>query len=82
MKRVSGSAGWGGFYLIGGHGAKCRLPFFPSPLVGEGGSNERSEFETGEGFRSINKHRNPSSGTDFVRATFSHKGRREERVCL
>jgi hypothetical protein len=22
--------------------------------------------------------RNPSSGTDFVRATFSHKGRREE----
>jgi hypothetical protein len=23
--------------------------------------------------------KNPSSGTDFVRATFSHKGRREER---
>jgi hypothetical protein len=24
--------------------------------------------------------RNPSSGTDFVRATFSHKGRREEEA--
>jgi hypothetical protein len=29
------------------------LRFFPSPLAGEGGSNERSEFESGEGFRSI-----------------------------
>jgi len=27
--------------------------FFPSPLVGEGGSNERSEFETGEGSRPL-----------------------------
>src|ERR1700704_4945156 len=33
MKRVSWSAGWGGFYLIGGHGAKCRpSAFFPLPL--------------------------------------------------
>src|SRR5580704_12736563 len=29
MKRVSWSPGWGGFYLIGGHGAKLRL--FTSP---------------------------------------------------
>ena len=35
------------------HGAvreTLRLARFPSPLVGEGGSNERSSFETGEGF--------------------------------
>jgi hypothetical protein len=31
MKRVSQTAGWGGFYLIGGHGAKW-WPFFPLPL--------------------------------------------------
>jgi hypothetical protein len=49
---------------------------FPSPLVGEGGSNERSEFETGEGY--VSADGDPSSGADFVRATFSHKGRREE----
>jgi hypothetical protein len=54
-----------------GHDAKIRIlfgegkfglftpsdSFFPSPLVGEGGSNERSEFETGEGFRSIDRKR-------------------------
>jgi hypothetical protein len=45
-------------------------------LVGEGGSNERSEFETGEG--SVSADGDPSSGADFVRATFSHKRRREE----
>jgi hypothetical protein len=43
--------------------------------VGEGGENERSEFETGEGF--VSADRDPSFGPDFVRATFSHKGRRE-----
>ncbi len=37
-----------------------------------------AKFETGEGFQSIGERSNPSSGTDFVRATFSHKGRREE----
>ncbi len=35
-----------------------------------------AKFETGEG--SVSADRDPSSGTDFVRATFSHKGRREE----
>jgi uncharacterized protein (DUF983 family) len=34
-----------------------------------------AKFETGEG--SVSADRDPSSGTDFVRATFSHKGRRE-----
>jgi len=35
----------------------------------------QSAFVTGEGYLSTG--RNPSSDTDFVRATFSHKGRRE-----
>src|SRR5436190_1024756 len=48
----------------------------PSPLVGGGGEVERSEIEPGEG--SVSADKNPSSGTDCVRATFSHKGRREE----
>jgi hypothetical protein len=33
-------------------------------------------LRTGEG--SVSADRDPSSGTDFVRATFSHKGRREK----
>ena len=48
---------------------------FPSPLVGEGGRDAKAS-RTGEG--SVSADRDPSSGTDFVRATFSHKGRREE----
>jgi hypothetical protein len=48
--------------------------------VGEGGSNERSEFETGEGFASAD--RDPSSGADFVHAIFSHKGRRKKALQL
>jgi hypothetical protein len=36
--------------------------------------------QTGEGFASTD--RNPSSVADFVRATFSHKGRREEMARL
>jgi hypothetical protein len=44
--------------------------------VGEGGTDARSAFVTGEG--SVSADRDPSSGADFVRATFSHKGRREE----
>jgi hypothetical protein len=46
--------------------------------VGEGGEIERSEIEPDEGF--VSADRNPSSGTDCVRATFSHKGRREEAL--
>jgi|GEM_PF-3498024 hypothetical protein len=38
-----------------------------------------AKFETGERFQSIDERSNPSSGTDFVRATFSHRGRKEER---
>jgi len=37
---------------------------------------ERSEIETGEGFLSADA--NPSSDADFVRVTFSHKGRRKK----
>jgi hypothetical protein len=48
--------------------------------VGEGGEIERSEMEPGEG--SVSAVRDPSSGTDFVRATFSHRGRREESIRL
>jgi hypothetical protein len=44
--------------------------------VGEGGEIERSEMQPGEG--SLSTDTNPSSDADVVRATFSHKGRREE----
>jgi hypothetical protein len=54
------------------------VAFFLSPLVGEGGTNALSAFVTGEG--SVSAGRDPSSGTDFVRATFSHKGRRKGRI--
>jgi hypothetical protein len=39
-----------------------------------------AKFETGEGFRPIGERRNRSSDTDFVRSTFSHKGRREGKT--
>jgi hypothetical protein len=60
----------------------ARWAIFPSPLVGEGGSIAQSAIETGEG--SVSADRDPSSGADFVHATFSHKGRREEltSACL
>src|SRR5262245_28837927 len=45
---------------------------FPSPLVGEGGSIVRSTVETGEGFFPRIETPRPA-----LRATFSHKGRRE-----
>jgi hypothetical protein len=51
---------WRSKYTMSGSGragrsiASC---LFPSPLVGEGGSNERSEFETGEGLRPIDGKR-------------------------
>jgi hypothetical protein len=50
----------------------------PSPLVGEGDEIERSEMKSGEG--SLSAAKDPSSGADFVRAIFSHKGRREEKA--
>src|SRR5262245_32880496 len=59
------------------HGAH----FLPSPLVGEGGSIARSAIETGEGFSPraslavVFADRTPHPA---LRATFSHKGRREE----
>ena len=36
-----------------------------------------AKFDTGEGF--VSADRDPSSGPDFVRATFSHKGRRKQK---
>jgi hypothetical protein len=44
--------------------------------MGEGESNARSAFKKGEGEPQI-VIADPSSGTDFVRATFSHMGRRK-----
>src|SRR5438552_3401290 len=54
-----------GFYFVGGQGAKCEISavsaaFFPSPPVGEGGSNERSSFETGEGSVSAERPPHPA----------------------
>jgi hypothetical protein len=46
--------------------------------VGEGDAIERSEMKPGEGF--VSADRDPSSVADFVHATFSHKGRRQESV--
>src|SRR5260370_34551445 len=51
------------------------LPF-PSPLVGEGGTDAQSAFVTGEGF--VSAERYPSSDPRYPRITFSHKGRRKE----
>jgi hypothetical protein len=48
---------------------------FPSPLVGEGGCDAKHRRRV-RGLRM----EYPSSGTDFVRATFSHKGRREKEA--
>ena len=51
---------------------------FPSPLAGEGGTDAGSAFVTGEGY--ISAHSVSAEGTPHpaLRATFSHKGRREE----
>src|ERR1019366_3055428 len=50
----------------------------PSPPAGEGGENERSEFETGEGFRSLD--RRPLTRLRCAKAPSSHKGRGEEET--
>jgi len=52
--------------------------FFPSPLVGEGGSIARRAIETGEGSVSAERTliRRNLPPVDF--ATFSHKGRRKK----
>jgi hypothetical protein len=50
--------------------------------MGEGGTDARSAFVTGEGYvsaRPVSVEAYPSSGADFVRATFSHRGRRKKR---
>ena len=54
-----------------GGGVECSLPLSPCGRV-----DVRSPLRTGEG--SVSADRDPSSGADFVRATFSHKGRRED----
>ncbi|MHC2254159.1 hypothetical protein ACVILK_003851 [Bradyrhizobium embrapense] len=48
---------------------------FPSPLVGEGG---RDAQHRGRVRGPVSADGDPSSGADCIRATFSHKGRREE----
>ena len=59
-----------------------RLTLFPSPLVGEGGSNERSSFETGEGFfpqaQNCVGGENPSSGVSRHLLPQGEKGRKGE----
>src|SRR5436309_1059544 len=49
-----------------------RAGFFPSPLVGEGGSIAQGAIETDEG--SVSAERTPHPA---LRATVSHKGRRK-----
>jgi hypothetical protein len=49
---------------------------FTSPLVGEVASDAKHWRRVRGPGLPINRY--PSSGTDFVRATFSHRGRREE----
>src|SRR2546428_6984185 len=64
-----------------GRGGKVLIPF---SLEGEGGSNERSSFETGEGFSPQTltpcTETDPSSGglRPPPSPTRGHKGRREE----
>src|SRR3981081_4185423 len=59
----------------GWNGGEARLLSSPRPLVGGGGCAERGG---GGGGLLLSIERNPSSGTDFVRATLSHKGRGKE----
>jgi hypothetical protein len=54
--------------------------FLPLSLVGKGGRDAKHRGRVRGPGLSIDL--NPSSGTDFVRATFSHKGRREEFAAL
>jgi hypothetical protein len=51
----------------------------PSPLVGEGGANERSEFGTGEG--SVSAERDPSPAFASLRHPLP-QGEREESPSL
>ena len=55
---------------------------FPSPLVGEGGSNARSAFETGEGLALQKDCARIETPHPALRATFSHKGRRKKRTAI
>ena len=48
---------------------------FPSPLAGDGGSHERSDCETSEGFVSANSVLADEALIRALRATFSRKGR-------
>ena len=56
-----------GFNIVEGAG----VLLFPSPLAGEGGSNERSEFETGEGLRSIDRKKPPVTAAHSFTAPVS-----------
>jgi hypothetical protein len=59
-----------------------RNSFFPSPLVGEGGSNERSEFERGEGLSARIETPHPARSGAQVRSKPRHllpQGEKEEK---
>ena len=61
-----------------GPGLHRRAPALSSPLpLWERVDRTAKRFETGEGAKS-SEPSNPSSVADFVRATFSHKGRRDD----
>jgi hypothetical protein len=51
---------------------------FPSPLVGEGGTDARSAFVTGEGLSPRTPNALIETPHPALRATFSHKGEKEE----
>jgi hypothetical protein len=53
---------------------RASLSFFPSPLVGEGGENERSEIGPGEGLLRHCRKSTPHPPS-LREGTLSHKGR-------
>src|SRR6266852_1471069 len=77
MKRVSWSAGWGGFYLIGGHGAKCRPALFTSPRLRGEVDLERSS-KSGEGVQSFQLKEPLTRSPDGSRPLPVRTGRGEE----
>jgi hypothetical protein len=61
--------------MMHGYHASGSGAFFLLPLWEKGGLAKRGRMRG-----SLSADADPSSGTDFVRATFSHKGRRQERA--
>ncbi len=65
--------------IAGGPAISICRAFFPSPLVGEGGSLTRSGSETDEGYVPADTECAVRTPHPALRATFSHKGRREKK---